>query len=178
MTRNTKLYILKDGDKEYTFRDLSILELQYLSNIKNDVVRSEEAARFALIDKNQEIPWQILINIGQKVFDYSNKCIESDDSFELIVREYRDKIKGDFSLECIKKIVQFFPGQSITDLLNLTYKDLIELVCFCETVSGEELFNVDVKNNKKKGMNLINPSSLPDGGKSIQDQIRRLNENM
>lgn len=180
MTRNTKLHKTKvtlNGKEEVVlFRDLTAGELGFLNNIKNDATRAEFAGRLALYDRNhKDLSWAILMQIGQKSMDQSNVIFSNDVLFEMTVKDIRNKIDNDTLLTAITFILKVLPGQSITDLLNLTPMDLIEIVCICEKIIGQNLLEFGEKKQKSK-MNLINPESLtPEQTKNLRQQIANLN---
>lgn len=170
MTRNTKLYKLNynSGKEEVYYRDITALEYSFLSGIKNDGYRYEIAAKTAIIDKDiKDIPIGTLIKIGQDVINKVNDLLYSKQLFEITIQETRKNIESDDFLLLIKGILAVLPGQSYTDLLNLNYKDLIELACLCEKLINKPIFNIG-----RKG--LVNTQDLSDNGKSIQDKINNL----
>lgn len=176
MTRNTKYYKTKafiDGkETDIYYRDLTSAELSVVSNIKNILISNEFAANIAIsnipIDK---VAWEDKVKIGEDIKYRSSQLISDMMMLGLYIDEVREKIKnGDQFLMWSSHILRKLPGISIIDLMNLTYKDLVELVVLAEQVSGEKIFGA-----QKKGMSLVNPADLPDGGKALRDQIAGLN---
>lgn len=179
MTRNTKIYKMYfnkgQEKKEIYYRDLNTLELAFLSNIKNDTIRLEMAGVTALYNCDaSEIPIGIKIQIGEKVIETSQEIINDMQLLEVYVTEFRTSIKSDDVMMCLKYILSILPGQSFTDLLKLNFKDLIELVCLCEDITGKNIF----KFGGKKGINLINPHTLDDDGQSLQQKMDSLNSHL
>ena len=167
---------MKSPNGDIIFRDLTVLELTFLNNIKNNSLKLEMAGKAAVYEQDpSEISFALLMQIGSEAIENSVRCIDDDTTFELEVKEKRSMVERDSSLNAIKIINSVFPGQSITDLLNLTHKDLIELVCLCESIAGKPLFNVD--GAKPKGRRLVNPKSLsPEMQKSLNECIADLNQ--
>jgi len=179
MTKNTTFYRIKQQDKEIIYKDLSVLELSYLENIKNDITRNEFAAKACIVspDNLSSVPWPILQQVGRNAIENSVKYISDKQLFEISVKEYRNTLSDkNSSLSMIKHIMLAFPGQSITDLLKLTWKDLIELVCLSEEVLGKRIFNIagGPQAPIKKGTRLVNPQYFRDDGKSLQDKMNEL----
>ena len=182
MTLNTILHKITYDKKIVIYRDLSVVELSYFMNIKNDVMRKEMAAKKSIIDPvNAElVPWPILQQIGNSTLEQSQKWISDKQMFEIMVKQAREQIaEGDTPLAMIKKIVEVFPGQSITDLLNLTWKDLVELVCLAEDISGKKIFNVGgIPNVKRKGVKLANSQDSDYDEISLQQKMDELNASL
>jgi len=179
MTKNTTFYRIKNKDKEIIYKDLSVLDLSYLENIKSDVMRNELAAKASIVSPTnlEEIPWPILQQIGRNVIENSVKYISDKQLFEILVKEYRDSLtEGGSPLSMIRYIMLAFPGQSVTELLKLTWKDLVELVCLSEEVLGKKIFNVGGSApTPKKGSRLANFKYFDEDGKSLQDKMSELN---
>lgn len=182
MTRNTKLYKTKTtSGKEIWYRTLSVEELSFLDGIKNDITRSEMAGKLAVYKGElTHEDWALAITIGNKAIEYSTDVVADDRIFEITVKELRKKIVNDSALIAIKNILSVMPGQSVTDLLKLTYTDLIEMVCLGEILCGKPLINFGGdKAPPKKGMHLINPADLSDeDGKTLQDKMNELNSTL
>lgn len=176
MTRNTSLHKLKYEGNSVIYRDLNSLEVAFLLNIKNDSVRNEMAAKTAMLDPEQNVPWPILQQVGERAIEHSTKVATDKQLFEITVKEYRDKLASDTDLSLISHIIRVFPGESILELLKLTHKDLIELVCLAESMTNSQIFTVRGSPvRKKKGVKLVNPNELPDDGKGLQDKMNELN---
>lgn len=182
MTKNTKLYktyFTKHEKKiDIYYRDLTVLELSFFSNINNDFIRNEMAGKVAIVNMDPaDVPYPTIERIGEESYLNSTKEINDEQLLEICVSEFRDTVPTDYTLMCILRINQAFPTQPILELMNLTNKDLIELVVLAEISLGKPLFNF--KNGiTKKGMNLIDPHSLPDDGKSLQEQMNELNQHI
>ena len=182
MTRQTKLHktkILHEGENvEVLFRDLTAGELGFLEGIKNDATRAEFAGRVALYDRDaKEFAWPLLMQIGQKAIDSSRLLFADDILFEMTVQDFRQNIADDVILTAITFILKALPGQSYTELLKLTPKDLIELVCICEKVINQPL--LDFGEKKSGGTKLVNPDTLsPAQAKTLRQQIAGLNSSM
>lgn len=176
MTRNTSLHKLKFGKDSVTFRDLNVQEVAFLQNIKNESVRNEMAAKASMIDPEQNLPWPILQQVGERALTHSTKVTTDKQLFEITVRECRDKLAIDTDLSLISHIIRIFPGESVVELLKLTHKDLIELVCLAESMTNSQIFTIKGSPvRKKKGVKLVNPHELPDDGKGLQDKMNELN---
>lgn len=176
MTRNTKLYktsFMRNSEKiEVLYRDLTTLELSFLFNIKNDISRYDMAASVAIYNYNpSEVPIGVKVKIGEEILSKALEIVNDIQLLEISVSEFRESVKKDDVMMCIKYILSIIPGQSFTDLLNLNFKDLIELVCLCEEITGKSIFTF----GGKKGTTLINPKNLPDDGKSLQQKMDELN---
>lgn len=177
MTRNTRLFSIKpiiNGKKEeIIYRELNVLELSQLNNIHNKVIQAELAAQMSVTNKDHvNIPWPIKQQIGADVFVKSMSCVSDPEMKDIVISEFRNKeITDDPFLPDILVILKYFPGQSITDLLKLTHRDLIELVTICEKVTGNKIYG-----SGAKSQHLVNPKDLPDGGKSLQREIEKLNK--
>ena len=183
MTQNTKTYQVKSGKLTVTYRTLTSGELSFLNNIKNEIYKQEFSAKLAIVDPTDttSIPWPILLQIGSSIYFKSSNVMNDKDLFDVTVKDYRVKLeREDEGPMClIGEIIRVFPGQQITELLKLTYEDLIELVCLAEKLSGKQLFSVGkLSSGKKKGVKLIDPSKLPDDGKSLKDKMAELNNHL
>lgn len=178
-TRKTSFYQIKHNNSTIIYRDLNVLELSYLLNLKNDIIKFDMAAKAAIVEPTEldKIPWPILQQIGQSALERSTKWIVDKELFEIIVKEYRSDIKdGNSPLSMIKEILQAFPGQSITELLKLTWRDLIEMTCLAEEVLGRKIFNVaGMPTARRKGSSLVNSNSFEDDGTSLQEKMNALN---
>jgi hypothetical protein len=177
MTRKTKLYkasyIFDNKKNTVYFKTLTSSDIGFLSNIKNISEKYDQAAKRSIVDTNPElIPWTVRLKIGEDIFESSSRSINDQQLFEITVKNLRENVKNDPVLWCISKIRQVWPNQSLTELLNLTIDDLIEMVCFCEELTDQKLFNVD--HIPRKSKKLVNPGDLPDGGKSFMDKIKNL----
>lgn len=175
MTRNTRLYKIKSTTQSYIYRDLTAKEIDFLDSIKNDTVRYEMAAKVALVDCDKSVPWPLLQQIGARVLEKSKDIIIDKDLFEITIKESRDKLESDTLMFLISHVIKYFPNESIIDLMNLTYKDLIELVCLAETMNDTRIFNVGKSPIKRKGRKLVNPNEFPDDGKGLQEKMNELN---
>jgi len=179
MTPNTTLHKIKYNDKNIIYRDLTVLELSYFQNIKNEVMKKEFVARTCIIDptNTDEIPWPILQQVGHNSIEQSIRWVSDKQLFEILVKKYRNGLsEGDSPLAMIKKIIEVFPGQSITELLNLTWKDLIELVCLAEEISGKFIFNISGNPRaKRKGAKLATASDDSFDQSSLQQKMDALN---
>lgn len=182
MTKNTKLHRIKHDKTEIIFRTLTINEVCFLNNIKDEVTRQEYAAKLAITEPTDTsiIPWAIYIQVGLRAYQLSTKSIADKDIFEVTVKEYRQRIEEDTvsPMPLIGEILKVFPGQSITDLMNMTYEDLIEIAALCETMTGKQILNVGRPVSKRKGVKLVDPRSLPDDGKSLQRKMDELNAHL
>lgn len=175
MTRNTKLYRSKIKDKngkeiEIIYRDLTVNELSFINNIKSEDKKREYACKFAL-EGNYNLQWPAIIQVGEIIILKSRSVSEDRDLFELTVKDFRESIPQDSVLSLIGHICRVFPGTSVTDLLNLTYKDLIELVCLCEIATNKKIFDVQsiIGNVKRNGK-----TEFPDDGKSLKEKMDEL----
>lgn len=170
MTRNTQLYKINYKDQEVLYRDLTVLELSYLKNISNIALREEIAAKTAIINTDPNtIDWQILNQIGKDILIRSTNIVDNATLFELTVKEFRDNVQNDPTLLAISNITSILKNESVLELLNLTHKDLIELVCFCETRTNKKIFNVG------KGP-IVKGTHLARDGKSLKEKMEELNK--
>lgn len=182
MTRNTRLYKFKfklnGEDTDVIFRDLTALELSFLGNLKDHSTQEEMAGRIAIENINSDnVPWPVRVQIGQKALEYSNEIVSNSKLEEIIVKELRQSIEYDYIFYLISIIKRVFPTESIIDLMNLTVKDLIELVVFAEKFIDKKLIleTDPLPTQRKKSRKLINPRDLPDQGASLQEAINKLN---
>jgi len=171
MTRNTKFYKFKAKPTDIYYRDLTANELAVLGNIKNDAIRYEMAANMAISKYDPEqLSFPIKTQIGEDVITRSSALLNDGELLDITITDFRNNLREDPVLAWISHLLKYFPGTSIIELFNLNLKDLIELVVLAEEISGEKIFG-----SKKKGMTLINPADLPDGGKALREEIRNLN---
>lgn len=178
MTRNTQLFKVKNGDNELICRDLTAIEISFLSNIKSVSMQREMAGRMCVMNVDPDtLKWQLVVQLGQTILERSNEIINNEKLEEIVINELRESVDYDYAFYLISKIKKVFPTESILELLNLNYKDLLELVVFAEKVSGQQILLSKEEQTKhiKKGRKLINPHDLPDGGASIQEAINKLN---
>lgn len=172
MTRNTKFYKTKGADPVY-YRDLTTNELTVLSNIKNPVIRNEMAANLAIVNKNPDaVSFEVKVQVGEDAMYRSNLLFQDPAILDVTINEFRSQINDREPITAwLTHITKYFPGTSVVELLNLTPKDLIELVVLCEEMSGDKIFG-----SKQKKMNFVNPENLSDKNKkALRDQIRNLN---
>lgn len=178
-TKNTTLHKIKYDKTTVVFRDLTINEVCFLKNIKEEVYKQEYAGTFAIVEPTDttSIPWAIKLQVGQRAIFNSTKTLNDKDLFEVTVKEYRQQLEKDTTspMPLMIEILKVLPGQSITELLNMTYNDLIEIACVCESLSGKQILNVEKGFTKKKGIKLLDPKTLPDDGKSLQEKMTELN---
>lgn len=176
-TRNTKLYkstvFNQNGDKvDVIYRDLNVEETTYIINLKNESKKREEAYKLA-VDGEYHLSWPTILQIGETIILKSKNITEDDELFNLTVQDYRESVNNDSTFNLISQISRVFSGTSITDLLKLTYRDLIELVCLCEVMTNKKLFNVDGRIGKQN-----NPKNkqteFPDDGKTLQEKMKEL----
>lgn len=181
MTRKTSLYKIKVNKQTIIYRDLSVLEVSYLSNIKKEIIRKEMAAKIAIIEPTdlENISWPILQRVGANALDNSTKWVTDKQLFEILVKEYREGLQdGTSPLSMIRHILQVFPGQSITELLKLTWKDLVEIVCLAELTIGKKIFDVSGLVTQRKGSSLLQPNAFEDDGESLQEKMNALNASL
>jgi len=178
MTKNTKLYkatsVTSTNKTVVNFRTLTLEEIGYLSDIKNIIERNRLAGELVILDKI-EIPWPIVMQIGERSLELSIQPVSDSELFELTVKEYRDRVSKDPVLLGLTHLLRLFPGQSITDLFKLTHLDIIELICFCEMYGDKSIFQVKgfkSSGPQKKGMRLVNPN---DSSQSLQEKMENLN---
>lgn len=177
MTRNTKLYkiscLVGKQKQDVYYRDLTALEYTYLSNLKNNVIKYEMAARNVILKTDPDkIPIGPLLKIGEDAYNKISSFMnpENHQLFDITISEFRESLKTDDIMIMIRYILTCIPGQSFTDLIKLNIKDLIEIVCMCEVMVGKPIFG----GTKKHG--LVNKASLPDDGKSLQEKMNALNK--
>lgn len=178
MTRKTKLHSLTQMGLRVIYRDLNLRETTLLLGIKNETVRCEMAAKLAVIEPTDTkgIPIGVMLQVGNNTLINSTKVASDKELCEIIIKEYRAELGEDSSspLALIAEILKVLPGQSFTDLLELTYEDIIELVCLCEKIKGVRIFAFG-EPAKKKGNRLVNTRDLPDDGKSLKEKMAELN---
>ena len=178
MTRNTRLFTMSPKIKgkavQIIYRDLNVLELSFLRNIKNKVVQFEMAGKLAVTNYDlDKIPWPVLQQIGGDILTKSMECVTDMDLQDIAISEFRNTNLGtEPFMSDILVILKHFPGQSITELLKLTHKDLIELVVMCEKITNSKIYGG--KPTASKNTHLVNPKDLPDGGKLLQREIEKL----
>lgn len=144
MTRNTKLYKSQIGDSTIVYRTLTALEISILNNITNPVKRSEMAAKMAVVEGNiEDVHYSALQQIGDQAITNSMLVFSDNELFEMTVKEFRGSVSNDPVMNMIKSIISVLPSTSIEYLLNLNYKDLIELLCLCETLTNKKMFNIE-----------------------------------
>jgi hypothetical protein len=183
MTRKTKLHSYPatiNGKKQnILFRDLTSGETAFLKNIKNDAMRCEFAGKIALYDtKDTDINWATLMQIGQSALEYSERLLSQNILFEMYIKDLRESVENDMILTAIGYILKIIPGQSFTDLLNLTAEDIFELVVVCEKIIGHPLLDFNPEKQKPR-MKLTNPDALsPEQSKNLRQQIAELNSSM
>lgn len=180
-TKHTKLHRTSIPQGEILFRDLSVGEVAFLTNIKSDVRRNEFAAEAAIVKKPDsiDVPWPVLQQIGSSAMNHSLKYVNDKQLFEIAVKESREDVNnGTTPLGLISHIVKAFPGTSLLELLNMTFRDLIELTCLAEAVTESKVFNVAGSPIRKKGTKLVNPAALEDDGKSLQEKMSELNASL
>lgn len=179
MTRNTKLYQVTYNNVKIIFRDLTVKEVDFIDGITNEVLKGELAGKLAIIEPTdtKDVPIGVLLQVGSKAFKNSIKNKRDKDLYEIAVKDFRKKLEDESKspLPLIVEILKVLPGQSVTDLLDLTYNDLIELACMCEKIKGSQILNTSQGIPKKKGIKLIDPRNLPDDGKSLKDKMAELN---
>lgn len=179
MTRNTKFYKVKIEINnqliDIYYRDLTVNELCALNNIKSYPVRCEFAAELAVTNYDvSNLSYALKMNIGEDVIENSSKELSDQNILDVTIAEFKEKVENDPVLIWISHITKYFPGTSIVDLFKLKPKDLIELVVLSEAMGGQDIFN-----NKKKGINFVNPGSLSkENRKALTDQIRDLNNSI
>lgn len=178
MTRNTRLHKVNYNETEIIYRDLTVTEIDFLENIKKEVVKFEFAAKLAIIEPTdtKDIPIGTIVQVGNNALSNSTKSARDKDLFEITVKEFRSSLENESAspLPLIAEVIKTVPGQSITDLLQLTYNDLIELVCLCEKIRNTQILSVG-QGPKKKGIKLVDPKNLPDDGKSLKEKMAELN---
>ena len=179
MTRNTKLYklscLIDRKKQDIYYRDLTVLEYTFLTNLKSDVIRYEMAGRIVITKINPDlIPIGPLLKIGEDAFSRTVSLLDPENHqlFDITINEFRESLKTDDIMIMIRYILTCLPGQSFTDLIKLNIKDLIELVCMCEVIAGKQIFG----GQKKHG--LVNKANLPDDGKSMQEKMDVLNSHL
>jgi len=181
MTRNTQVYrsivIIADEEVEIMYRDLTVLELSFIKNINIPAFAEETAGRISILNVDPtELPWAIVIQIGQNILGKAYDTITNETIHKGLLEDFKNKVKEDGVIYLIIQIKKVFPTESILSLLNLTYKDLLELTVLAEIMSGTNIISDEPKQTNKR--KLVNPNNLPDGGKALQESISRLNEQM
>ena len=165
--------LVNDKKQEVYYRDLTAAELCAISNIKNAVIRNEFAANVSVINIDPaDIDFASKVQIGEDILYRSSRLLEDPQVLDVVIAEFKEIINTDPIMAWLSHLTKYFPGTSIIDLLNLNVKDIVELIILAEGMSGDKIFGA-----KKKGMSLVNPADLPDGGKALRDQIRELNNN-
>ncbi len=179
MTKNTKFYkvstVIDRKKQDIHYRDLTVTELNVVLNIGSQIVMHEMAASLSITNIDpKKIPFGTKMQIGEDIIYRSSRLTSEPSSLDVTISEFRKNIKeGDPVMSWISHITKYFPGTSVIDLLSLTLKDLVELVVMAEEMSGEKIFG-----SRKKGMSLVNPMDLPDGGKALRQQIKDLNKSI
>lgn len=180
MTPKTGFHKIVYNDITIVFRDLTVLELSYLGNVKNEVMRFDMAAKVCIVEPSdlENIAWPILQKVGSSAIDHSTKWVADSQLFEVLVKESRKELsEGAGPLVMIRKIMEVFPGQSITELLKMTWKDLVSLSCLAEQASGKKIFSVaGGPTIQRKSSRLVNQQAFDeDNGQSLQEKMNALN---
>lgn len=174
ITRNTKYYksTVKDisnNEIDILYRELNILELSFLDNINSQNKKFEISYDLA-VDKEYNILWPTKLQIGELILVKSLKIVADKDLFEITIKNMREKISNDTTINMITHITQVFPGTSILELFKLNHKDLIELTCICENMTNKRIFDLK-KLQPKTGL-----KEFPDDGKTLQEKMNELQQ--
>lgn len=179
ITRNTKIYkATSEKGNEVLFRTLSVTELTLVDRIESIFHKNEMAYEIAAIEKNRNLNYFEIQQIGKDVINASMMLMGNDDLFELTIDELRASVKTDPILTIISNIIGVIPNVSLEYLLTLTYEDLLELGVFCEELTNKKIFkqktattrptqDVEIKENK---------SFFKEDGKSLQDKMKELGD--
>jgi hypothetical protein len=136
MTRKTKLHQVQTKEHTLIYRDLNVKEVGLLLGIQSETIRLEMAAKLAITNLTDtiDIPIGLLLQIGSNALSNSVKVIQDKELCELTIKEFRSQLSEETSsaMGLVIEILKVLPGQSFTDLLELTFEDLVELVCVCE----------------------------------------------
>jgi hypothetical protein len=151
---NSKLYKLKTKNIEIIYRDLTANELACINNLTKNIEKLQYAAKFAILDPTDTtiVPWPIMQQVGERTLYNSTKSLADKDIFDITVKEFRQRLDNEINnpLTLIGEILQVLPHQSISDLMGLTYENLIEIVCLCEKLTGKQLLDVPISPLKQK----------------------------
>jgi len=143
MTKNTKFYKAKveGSDDTIIYRTLTVKELGIVNGIQNPAYKNELTAKLGITEGySTDLHYTAINQIGIDILNKSTEIMTDKDLFDIVVDTYRASVQDDTTLELIKHILTVMPNLSIQYLLDQTYADLIELVCFCENVSGKKIF--------------------------------------
>lgn len=172
ITRNTQLYKitykLNNNPHELIFRDLTAVEYNFISNIKNDALKVEMAGKLVIDNYNDKIPIGTILKVGKTVIDNVTEILNSQELFDITISNIKDDIKKDDFMMLIKNILMVIPGQSFTDLIKLNLKDLIELLCLCEEIVGKPI----LKSSKHK--TTLKKAFSEEDQKSLQQKMNEL----
>jgi hypothetical protein len=183
MTRNTKLYRVAMGGDEYVYRTLTVTELTFLGNISNEYYRHENAVKLALTEGSiYDLNYPAVNDLGKEVIKCSQSVITNDELFNVTVQSFRATVQQDTWMNMTFAIMNVIPGFTFEYLMNLTYTDLLELVCVAERVSNKKILNIrDAEGGSTPYMDPSQephkdsgPKYMPDDdeGMSLQDKIK------
>ena len=179
MTRNTELRKFVVDGKEVIYRTLTINEIKFLNNIESDIHRYENAYRLAIYECNFETSYQQKYSIGKDIIHNSQVIAFDQNTMDMAISQFRTHLNNDHSFALMLRILENLPNISILELLNLTYKDIVELTVMAELVSGKQFLSVGGKDNP------VDDAPVPEGyeridgklyfkedGKSLQEKIQ------
>lgn len=170
MTRNTRLYKLYNNNQEILIRDLTTAEINVLNNIKNINLKYEMAAKFAVLNCDPlELHWTVLYQIGVYIINKSQDILYGSVIRDITINDIRNKVKEDDFYILISQIIHAFPGESILKLMDMTYRDLVELVCFIEITNNKNILKTSSNKPIKKSNG---KNEFPDDGLSLAEKIR------
>jgi len=173
MTRNTKLHrVIIDGKRtNIYYRTLTINEVTFLNNINNKFDKHEQAYKLGVVEgADNDLQFSAIALIGEQIIYNSVKDVDDPSLFSMNINEIRHKMDSDFTFSLISKLLGIFPNVSILDLLNLTYKDLVEMACLAEKMTNKKLFKDSIK---KDIITQENHNYFPDDGTSLADKIKQ-----
>tara|TARA_Y100000310_G_C20646608_1_gene797003 strand:+ start:466 stop:1128 length:663 start_codon:yes stop_codon:yes gene_type:complete len=182
MTRNTKLYKftlqIDHEDTEVQYRTLTIKELEFLDKIINKVHKHEHACKMALLDIDiRDLNFTVIHQLGAQIIDKSASVMVDPQLFQLTVENFQATVPKDTVLNMLADIMKSMPNPpSYEFLINQTFTDLIELICFCEVLTGKKMFKFDNMAPPPPQPEAPKPSSPPRTTKeaqtnSIEDEL-------
>jgi hypothetical protein len=175
MTRNTKLYKatiqFNNKDTVIEFRTLTVSELGFLNGINSIIRKNEIAGRLAFTYPDIDLPWGTLCTIGERAISRSMYLLEDDDILEVTIKDIRQKLETDPIMGFIIAILRKMPSLSLSELLEMTPTDIIELACVVENITGTSIFAAKFSSVKRKGRKLVNPSDLASGNEELKNRI-------
>ena len=175
MTRNTELRKFIIDEKEIIYRTLTINEIKFLNSIDSEIHRYENAYRLAIYEKQFDPSDQQKFSIGKDIIFNSQVIAMDQKTMDLAISQFRNDLNHDHSFTLMIEILKALPNISMLDLLQLTYKDIVELTVMAEMISGKKFLSVGGKGNEgpiPEGYERVDGKLyFKEDGKSLQEKI-------